>query len=78
MPTFWVQHFDPGSNNERLLEELDFLEERREKEAIRMVSSKRKVEQYFNKQVRPWSFRVGDLVLKQTRVTTLEKGKLKP
>lgn len=78
MPTFRVQHFDLGSKNKRLAEELDLLEERREEVAIRTASNKRKVEQYFNKQVKPRSFRVGDLVLKQIGVTTPEEGKLRP
>lgn len=41
-----------------------------------MVSNKQKVEEYFNKWVKPRSFRVGDLVLKQIGVTTQEEGKL--
>lgn len=37
-----------------------------------------KAEQYFNCGVRPRPFQVGDLVLKETRITMQEERKLKP
>lgn len=36
------------------------------------------VEHYFNKRVKPRSFKAGDLVLKETGVTTQDEGKLGP
>lgn len=45
---------------------------------IRAATNKKKTGQYFNKMVRPRSFKVGDLVLKETGVTTTEEGKLRP
>lgn len=37
-----------------------------------------KVDQYFNRRVRSRSFKVGDLVLKEARVTKAEEGELSP
>lgn len=76
MPMYYMQHFYPASNNERLAEELDLLEEMRKMVSIQTTSNKRKVEQYFNKRVRPRFFRVGDMLLKQMGVTTHKEGKL--
>lgn len=45
---------------------------------MQKMSNKRKVERYFNRWVRPRSFKKGDLVLKQTKVTTQKEGKLRP
>lgn len=78
MPKFIIQHFDPVANNKKQVEELDFLEERREEAAIQTASNKRKAKQYFNKWVRPHSFRVGHLVLKKIKVATHEEWKLGP
>lgn len=64
MPTYQVQHFDPNLNNERLKENLDLLEERREEAVVHTTNNKRKVEQYFNKRVKPRFFKVEELVLK--------------
>ncbi|XP_040990917.1 uncharacterized protein LOC121238140 [Juglans microcarpa x Juglans regia] len=76
MPTFRVQHFDPVTNDEKVAENLDILEERKEEAAIQTTNNKRKVEQYFNKRVRPRSFKVGDMVLREAGVITPEEGKL--
>lgn len=44
VPTYRVQHFDSNSNDERLKENLDFLEGRRSKAVIRNAANKRRVE----------------------------------
>ncbi|KAL2505658.1 Ribonuclease H [Abeliophyllum distichum] len=44
--------------------ELDLLEEVRDKTAVRTVAYKRKVVEYFNRQVKPRFFHTGDLVLR--------------
>lgn len=75
VPTYRVQHFDLGSNVERLKEQLDLLAERRQEAEVQMASNKRKAEHYFNKHIKPRSFKVGDLVLKQTGGMTQEEGK---
>lgn len=65
MPTYQEEH-------------LDLLEERGEEVEVQNVLYKRRTEQYFNKLVKPRSFKVGNLVLKDTRVTAQDKGKLGP
>lgn len=52
------------------------LEEARIDVEARVEAFKRKVGLYFNKRVRPRSFRVGDLVLKEIGVTTVDEGTL--
>ncbi|XP_040999419.1 uncharacterized protein LOC121245210 [Juglans microcarpa x Juglans regia] len=64
-------------NDERLRENLDFLEERREEAVSRAAANKWRVEKYFNKRVQPRNFKVGDMVLKQTGVTTQDEGNQK-
>lgn len=54
------------------------LEEVRADVEVKVAASKKKVEQYLNKRVRPRSFKTGYLVLKETDVTSGEKGKLGP
>lgn len=40
--------------------------------------NKREVEHYFNRRVKPKSFRIGDLVLKEMETATQEERKLDP
>ncbi|XP_040999461.1 uncharacterized protein LOC121245376 [Juglans microcarpa x Juglans regia] len=49
IPTFHAQHFNPDTNNKRIAEQLDLLEEKREDAATQAVSNKRKAKQYFNR-----------------------------
>lgn len=73
VPTYWVQHFDQSSNKETLEEQLDLLEEKRQEAKTRIAINKRKAEHYFNRRVQSRSFKVGDLVLRQTRTNTKER-----
>lgn len=41
-----------------------------------MLQKKKIVEQYFNKRVRSKNFKVGDLVLKKSEITTQGEGKI--
>ncbi|GJT06029.1 reverse transcriptase domain-containing protein [Tanacetum coccineum] len=51
-----------AKNDEGLLLNLDILEERREKAAVREAKNKAKMEKYYNAKVRSTSFRPGDFV----------------
>ncbi|GJZ88752.1 reverse transcriptase domain-containing protein [Tanacetum coccineum] len=61
MPTYVTIHFNEAQNEEEMRLNLDLSQERRETVAIREAKYKKKVEQYYNKRVRPRSFKVGDL-----------------
>lgn len=64
MPSYRVHHFDKKRNKQGLEENLDLLEEMSEEAEVRMVTNMRKAEHYFNRRVKPRSFKLGDLVLK--------------
>lgn len=70
MATHRVCHFNPRENDEALEEHLYLLEEKREETEVQNIMHKRRLECYFNKQVKPKSFKIGDIVLKETGVTT--------
>ncbi|XP_041011332.1 uncharacterized protein LOC121255115 [Juglans microcarpa x Juglans regia] len=78
LPSYRRRNFDLETNVAGLEESLDLLKEIRADAEVRVAAFKKKVEQYFNKRVRPRSFKAGDLVLKETCVTTGEEGKLGP
>lgn len=78
LPSYRRTNFDPKANVARLEDSLDLLGEIRADVEVRVVASKWKAEQYFNKRVKPRSFKVGNLVLKETGVTLGEEGKLGP
>ncbi|XP_073033840.1 uncharacterized protein [Primulina eburnea] len=50
-------------NDEARAQELDLVEEKREREAIRMEGYRRRVIRAYNQIVRPLEFQVGDMVL---------------
>lgn len=59
MPGYKVQRFNKDSNDKKLEEHLDLLGERREKVEVKMVANKNKAEHYFNRRIKPISFKVG-------------------
>lgn len=63
-------------NDKALKEHLDLLDKEREAVEVRMILEKRSTEHYFNKRVRPRTFKIGDIVLRESRVTMKEEGKL--
>ncbi|XP_042972854.1 uncharacterized protein LOC122304663 [Carya illinoinensis] len=75
---FRTLYFSVPQNDKAREEFLDLLEEEREIAEARILHEKNKAEQYFNKRVRPRTFKIGDLVLKESWVTTKEEGKLGP
>ncbi|GJT51171.1 hypothetical protein Tco_0977328 [Tanacetum coccineum] len=66
-------------NEEEQRLNLDLLQERREAAAIREAIYKSKMEQYYNKKVRPAGFRPGEFVYQRNEASRVEdQGKLGP
>ncbi|GJY54160.1 reverse transcriptase domain-containing protein [Tanacetum coccineum] len=63
METKRVQDFDPKENEKRRREDLDILEERREMALIKEAHYKQRLEGYYNKNVKPSTFKPGTYVL---------------
>ncbi|XP_071717825.1 uncharacterized protein [Rutidosis leptorrhynchoides] len=67
------------NSEENLRVNLDLLEERREAAVIREASYKRMIEGYYNKRVKPSTFKVGEYVLRLNSASKVEyEGKLGP
>ncbi|GJS73889.1 hypothetical protein Tco_0706730 [Tanacetum coccineum] len=74
-----VQDFDSKENEKRRREDLDILEERREMEAIKEAHYKQKLEGYYNKNVKPSTFKPGTYVLRLNSASKAEyQGKMRP
>ncbi|GKV49730.1 hypothetical protein SLEP1_g56466 [Rubroshorea leprosula] len=69
VPSFRVTHFDEGRNGQLLRENLDLLDEVREEAQLRTLVYKQKIANFYNKRVRPQTFKVGDLVLRKVGIT---------
>ncbi|GJT38766.1 reverse transcriptase domain-containing protein [Tanacetum coccineum] len=80
MPTHRTMMIKDGKDNEEEIRlNLDLLTERREAAAIREARYKTKVEQYYNKRVRPMAFKVGEYVYRRNEASRVEDlGKLGP
>ena len=66
-------------NEEEQRLNLDLLQERREMAAIREARYKKQVEKYYNRRVRPVTFKVGDFVYRKNEASRVEnQGKLGP
>ena len=74
LPSYRVENFAERENDEALLENLDFLEEKRDQALIRTAAQKQVVANYYNAKVRPRSFTPGDLVLRRVFQNTQEPG----
>ncbi|GJU39618.1 hypothetical protein Tco_1192575 [Tanacetum coccineum] len=76
--THWTMMIKEGTGNEEEMRlNLDLLQERREKIAIRKAKCKMKIEHYYNKRVRPVSFKIGDYVYQKNKANRVENlGKL--
>ncbi|GJX62588.1 reverse transcriptase domain-containing protein [Tanacetum coccineum] len=76
MPTYRTIQLNEAQNEEMSLN-LDLIQERREASAIQEAKYKKKMEQYYNKQVWPVSFRVEDFVYQRNEASRVEnQGKL--
>ncbi|GKV29598.1 hypothetical protein SLEP1_g38507 [Rubroshorea leprosula] len=80
VPSFRVTHFDEERNGQLLRENLDLLDEVREEAQLRTLVYKQKIANFYNKRVRPRTFKIGDLALKKVGLTGFETrfGKLAP
>ncbi|GJU75071.1 hypothetical protein Tco_1272141 [Tanacetum coccineum] len=74
MPTYRTLLFNEAQNEEEMRLNLDLTQERKEAAAIREAKYKKKVEQYYNKRVRPMSFKVGDFVCFVLRQKCSQQG----
>ncbi|KAL0427927.1 UNVERIFIED_CONTAM: hypothetical protein Slati_2967500 [Sesamum latifolium] len=72
IPSHRIMHFSENHNNELLKENLDLLEELREKAFIRIQRYKNIISNAYNRRVKTQSFQVEDLVLR--RVDALKTG----
>nr|GEW91726.1 reverse transcriptase domain-containing protein [Tanacetum cinerariifolium] len=79
MPTYRTAAVDVVHNNEELRLNLDMLEERRERAAIREAKAKLKMTKYYNARIRGVTFRPGDFVYLSNDVShAVDGGKLGP
>ncbi|GKC18384.1 reverse transcriptase domain-containing protein [Tanacetum coccineum] len=79
MPSLRCAEVNQAENDEGLLLNLDILEERREKVAVREARNKSKMEKYYNAKVRSTSFRLEDFVYCSNEAShSKESGKLGP
>ncbi|GJV73638.1 reverse transcriptase domain-containing protein [Tanacetum coccineum] len=79
MPSYRTLMIREEFNEEEQHLNLDLLQERREAAAIREARYKTKMEQYYNKKVRPAGFRPGEFVYRRNEASRVEdQGKLGP
>ncbi|GJV93650.1 hypothetical protein Tco_1541463 [Tanacetum coccineum] len=79
MPTYRTAVVDVMHNDEELWLNLDLLEERRERAAIRKAKAKLKMTKYYNARVRGVTFRLEDFVYHSNKAShAVDKGKLGP
>nr|GEU62392.1 retrotransposon protein, putative, Ty3-gypsy subclass [Tanacetum cinerariifolium] len=79
MPTYRTIQFNKLQNKEKMRMHLNIIQKRRETAAIQEAKYKKKVEQYYNKRVRPVYFKVGDFVYRKNEASRVENhGKLGP
>jgi hypothetical protein len=75
-----VELYKADTNNEGLKLYLDLLQEKRDHAQITMSAYQERTTKYFNRKVKPWNFKVGDLVLRKVTLATKDstEGKLAP
>ncbi|GKA12898.1 reverse transcriptase domain-containing protein [Tanacetum coccineum] len=79
MPSYRTLMIREEFNEEEQRLNLDLLQERREAAAVREARYKSKMEQYYNKRVRPAGFRPGEFVYRRNEASRVEdQGKLGP
>ena len=66
------EEFQVDGNNERLREELEFIDEKREQAMMRNTAYKQCTARYFDRRVKERKFKVGDLVLRRVFQNTKE------
>jgi hypothetical protein len=78
LPTTRTAEFDAEENEDNLRKDLNLLKARRDLATIRLASYQQQMKRGYNKNIRPRSFQVGDLVLQKLVANTknLNDGKL--
>ncbi|GJV76280.1 reverse transcriptase domain-containing protein [Tanacetum coccineum] len=72
IPTYQTLMIREGYNEEEMRLNLDLLQERREAAVVREARYKTKMEQYYNKKVRPAGFRPGEFVYRRNEASRVE------
>jgi hypothetical protein len=80
LPTTRTTEFDAEQNENNLRKDLNLVEERRDIAAIRLTSYQRQMKRGYDKNIRPRSFQINDLVLRKVVANTRNPndGKLGP
>uniref|UniRef100_A0A2N9H9C9 Integrase catalytic domain-containing protein n=1 Tax=Fagus sylvatica TaxID=28930 RepID=A0A2N9H9C9_FAGSY len=80
LPTTRTTEFDTDQNENNLRKDLNLIEERRDIAAIRLASYQRQMKKGYDKNIRPRSFQINDLVLRKVVANTRNPndGKLGP
>nr|GFA64872.1 reverse transcriptase domain-containing protein [Tanacetum cinerariifolium] len=79
MPSLRCTKVNQAENDEWILLNLDILEERREKVAVRKAKSKAKMEKHYNARVHNTTFRPGDFIYRSNEASnTKNKRKMGP
>ena len=77
--SFRIESFDPKTSEQGLLLDTDLLEETRDAAHFRVVQYQRLVAKYYNTKIKPRSFQVNDLVLRESAASMPSKvSKLSP
>ncbi|GJW74632.1 reverse transcriptase domain-containing protein [Tanacetum coccineum] len=77
MPTYRTVVVDIVRNDDEITLNLDLLEERRERAAIREAKTKSKMMRYYNARVRGVTFKPGDYVYRSNEANhAMDRGKL--
>uniref|UniRef100_A0A2N9GLJ3 Uncharacterized protein n=1 Tax=Fagus sylvatica TaxID=28930 RepID=A0A2N9GLJ3_FAGSY len=80
MPTIRTTEFDVQTNEDNLCKDLDLVEERRDLAMVRLAAYQQRIKREHNKNVKPRTFQIGDLVLRKVMANTRKpnEGKLGP
>jgi hypothetical protein len=75
-----VESYKVEANTEGLKLHLDLLQEKRNHAQITLLAYQERMAKYFNRKVKPRSFKVGDLVLQKVTLATRDsvEGKIAP
>jgi hypothetical protein len=78
-PSFRVAYYNPGLNDEKAKVYLDLLQEKRDDAQVTWAVYQNRTAWYFNKQVVPKKFQLGDWVLRKVSLMTKDptKGKMR-
>jgi ribonuclease HI len=78
MPTIRTTEFDVQTNEDNLRKDLDLVEERRDLAMVRLAAYQQRMKREHNKNVKPRTFQIGDLVLRKVMANTRKpnEGKL--